>query len=83
MTTLTAAPTHHKGYDFVAVLVQERALQDPRLRDQVLDQAEGLFGVDPVLVGERSLRTWGANRAVSMLRNLSIDQLPWQEYQLH
>jgi hypothetical protein len=80
MTVFTAAPTHHNGYDFVAVMVKDQVLTSPHLRQEVLDAAQNLFGLDTVLVGERNLGSYGAKRAVNMLRNISIDRLPWQEY---
>ncbi len=82
MPTITAAPTRHNGYEFVAVLVKDHVLSSPTQRDNLLDEAHALFGQDAVLVGERNLRTYGADRAVNMLRKLSVDQLPWQEYTL-
>lgn len=32
MTTFTAAPTHHNGYDFVAVLVKDMGSHEPQAR---------------------------------------------------
>ena len=80
MTTFTAAPTRHNGYDFVAVLVKDPVLTNPRLREEMLDAAHNLFGRAPVLIGERQHRTYGAQRAVTMLRNISLERLPWREY---
>jgi hypothetical protein len=80
MQTFIAAPTHHNGYDFVAVLVKDIVLTDMHLREEVLDAAYDTFRRDPVLIGERRHGTYGAQRAVSMLRNIGIDELPWQEY---
>jgi hypothetical protein len=82
MTTFIAAPTHHNGYDFVAVLVKDMVLTNVRLREEMIDAAYNTFGKDPVLIGERRHGTYGAQRAVSTLRNISIDRLPWQEYRL-
>jgi hypothetical protein len=79
---LTAAPTRHQGYDFVAVLVKDQAVADPTLREELLDEARAMFGVDPVLIGERRHRTFGADRAVRMLRHISLEELPWREYTL-
>ena len=80
MTTFTAAPTRHHGYDFVAVLVKDLVLTNHSLREEVLEAAARLFGKEPVLVGERRHGTYGAQRAVSMLRNINVLQLPWREY---
>jgi hypothetical protein len=80
MQTFIAAPTHHNGYDFVAVLVKDTVLTNMRLREEALEAAYNMFGSDPVLIGERRRGTYGAQRAVSMLRNISVDRLPWQEY---
>jgi hypothetical protein len=80
MTTFTAAPTHHQGYDFVAVLVKDPVLMNPHLRDEALEAAGRLFGRDPVLIGERNHHTYGAQRAVNMMRKINVLQLPWQEY---
>ncbi len=83
MSQITAASTHHNGYDFVVVLVKDRVIHDLSLRENVLAEAEQLFGLDPVLVGEQRLETYGVQRAVNMLRNIEIERLPWQEYRLN
>jgi NAD(P)H-dependent FMN reductase len=76
-----AAPTHHHGYDFVVLLVKDHVLHEPTTRSDMLDFAQREFGVDPVLLGERQGETYGAQRAVNMLRRISPDQLPWREYE--
>ena len=80
MSTFLAAPTHHHGYDFVAVLVKDPVLRNPRLRDEALVAAADLFDMDPVLIGETSSGTFGVLRAVNMMRGVDPSRLPWQEY---
>ena len=45
----------------------------------MLEAAGRLLGKDPVLVGEKRHRTYGAQRAVGTLRSIDVLQLPWRE----
>jgi hypothetical protein len=74
-----AAPTHHQGYDFVVLSVKDRVIHDPSAREELLDFAQSQFGMYAVLLGESNGQTYGAQRAVNMLRQISAEQLPWRE----
>lgn len=82
MPKIVAAPTRHHGYDFVAVLVKDHVVQTPSAREDLLAEARHLFDRDAILIGENNLRTFGDQRAVSMMRNIEPERLPWGEYEV-
>lgn len=74
------ALVREQGQTFAVVVVQDRVIRDPQLRDDVLAFAAQQFGARAALIGERSRETYGPNDIVRWLSSVYLEQLPWREF---
>jgi hypothetical protein len=73
------ALVREQGQDFAVLLVQDRVINSPGLRDDMLAFGQSEFGVRTVLIGERG-RTWGPQDIVGWLNGVDPGRLPWREF---
>ena len=71
---------NEQGQDFAVLAVQDRVIQDPTLREEMMEFGWQEWGVRTALVGERNYRTWGPDDIVRWLEGVTLDQLPWREF---
>ncbi len=82
---VNAAAISLAGNNFVVVLVPLELVQKGGEADMALDTLQGRFGVTVVLMGQRedgSPVYYGEEDLVRLLRDVSVDDMPWKEYSL-
>lgn len=77
---ITAARVRERGVTFAAALVKPFVLNSPADRNRWMQACRQLFGVADVVLVDEHGRLWGSPNAVSIVRNVAIWQIPWQEF---
>jgi hypothetical protein len=76
------AVVREQGQTFSVVAVKDTAL-NPGQRDQVLREAQNVFGPRTAIMGERHHEAYGPDDIVRWLSGIQPFQLPWREFNLN
>ena len=82
MSTWDVALVQEQGISFAVVGVQDRVINSPSDRDQLVRAWSYKLGIPAVLIGARDHRLYGRTDIVRFLGNVHPSRLPWRRMTL-